>query len=447
MADGRDNRSPVALADETAPPAPPPARAQATVPEEVYRRRRRWLGAALVVLAAGAVVGIAMLPARHKDTPAAKRSVTNVTVLPVVAADFVDAVELPGVAEPNRTVTVSARVDGQVREIPCVEGRPCRRGAKLVAMETELLSAHVAQCDARVKECAAQLAGARAQRNLAKSERDSTKELYQRGASTHYSLQQAEDRLVAAEAGVEQADAALDGARAALKLAKLDEGYATITAPIDGVLDKLLVEEGEYVTAGAPVARIVDAATVRVVVDVPQRDVGYVELDDEAAIEPRLDGGDEAPRVKGRVDYIGELADPQAKTTRVEVLVGNVPRVLRSGQIVRVSLRRSVIRRAVMVPLEAIIQMEEGRAVYVVDAAGKAERRMVTLGIWRGRDVQIRSGLKAGDLLIVQGQRYVAPGEAVAVRRGETSSAGPSSRAASRPAASIVSSDSPAGGR
>ena len=74
-----------------------------------------------------------------------------------------------------------------------------------------------------------------------------------------------------------------------------------------------------------------------------------------------------------------------------------------------------------MVPLEAVSRLESGRAVYVVEA-GKARRRKVTLGIWRGRKVQVLSGLRAGDVLIVQGHHYVAEGQAVNVVRDTAAS-------------------------
>ena len=71
----------------------------------------------------------------------------------------------------------------------------------------------------------------------------------------------------------------------------------------------------------------------------------------------------------------------------------------------------------ILVPLSAVIPLEGGRAVYVVEN-GVAVRRPVTLGFLVGQSVHVLSGLSAGDLLIVEGQRYVAPGKPVRIVRG-----------------------------
>ena len=102
----------------------------------------------------------------------------------------------------------------------------------------------------------------------------------------------------------------------------------------------------------------------------------------------------------------------------MEILVDNARRALHSGQIVRVRLRRRVVRNVIMVPLAAVIPLEDGRAVYVVEN-GTAQRRDVELGFWRGRSVQVLSGLKAGEKLIIRGHQYVASGQAVKVVEAE----------------------------
>ena len=398
--------------------APPPR------PEDVYRRRRGWLGAIIVLVAAGGVCALAMLPGRKEDKPAAKRLLTKVTVQPVVSADFTDTIDLPGVVQPDRTVMVSARVAGTLVKIACKEGDPCNKGGRLIVLDGERLSVRLAQAEALVRRVTAQVSQAGAERDLAKLEVETAAKLHEQNAATDFTLKQAKDGLRLAEAGVEQAEAGLAEAEAARKAAKLDLGYATITAPIDGVLDEVLFEEGELVAAGDPVVRIVDVVKVRVVVDVPQRDIRYVKPGHEETVLPDLEAGPDGPKLTGTVVHISKLADPDARTTRVEVLVDNASGELRSGRPVLVRLRRRVIKQAVMVPLEAITQLESGRAVYIVED-GEAARRLVALGVWSGRQVQILPdqregwGLRAGEMLIVRGHQYVAPGQAVEIVKPE----------------------------
>lgn len=319
----------------------------------------------------------------------AKPQPVNVTVEVVrAAADLPEEFKLPGVVEPNRVVEVSAEVAGRVERIGIPQGRICKAGDRLVFLNTDILRA----------------AHDRAKAQAEFDERDLRR------------LAQARGRGVATATELDQAGTRAAASRAAFDLAAAHLARATIAAPVGGVLNDVLVEVGEYVSGGTPVARIVDVDTVKVVVDSPEREVHMLRLGQGSLISAGVPGGRE---VTGKITYIGELADPRARTTRVEISVSNPPgadgrRVLRSGQIVRVRLVRRVLARAILIPLSAVIPLESGQAVYVVEG-GKASRRRVELGFFRGKHVRVISGLADGDRLIVSGQRYVGPGQAVRV--------------------------------
>jgi membrane fusion protein (multidrug efflux system) len=87
---------------------------------------------------------------------------------------------------------------------------------------------------------------------------------------------------------------------------------------------------------------------------------------------------------------------------------------LHSGQIVLVRLTRQTFQNAIFIPLLAVIPMEASKSVYVVEN-GQAVRKDVELGVIQGDRIQILKGLDAGDQLIVQGHRFVAPGLKVTI--------------------------------
>jgi len=176
------------------------------------------------------------------------------------------------------------------------------------------------------------------------------------------------------------------------------------------VLNDFLVEEGEYVLVGAPVAEIVETNVVKVVVEVPERDIVF--FDTGRKTEVLVHTRDEDKWLTGKITFISELADQQTRSTRMEITVANEEGLVRSGQIVLVKLTRRVLKDALLIPLLAVIPMEEGNAVYVVNST-EAERQMVVLGIFKGDRVQIKSGIKPGDKLIIAGHRFVAPGQKV----------------------------------
>ncbi|HUT01617.1 MAG TPA: efflux RND transporter periplasmic adaptor subunit [Phycisphaerae bacterium] len=360
----------------------------------------------VVLLAAvGFVVVVAVLPAPANKAPAKAILPVNVQVLtvePIPRMD--DTIVLPGTIEPNTVVQVAAEVAGRIEQLPSPEGRPCQAGDVLVRLNTDLLQAELDRTKARL--------------DFDKRERVRMYDLRDRGVATDNEVDQARTQEAASQAAYDVTRAQLD--------------RATIVAPTSGVLNRLPEERGEYVTAGTVVAEIVDIDTVLAVVDVPERDIRYLKRGQPATIrDESLDGN----ALTGTVRYLSELAEERSRTTRVEIAVDNRRRVLRSGQIVTVELSRRTLQDVTMVPLDAVIPLEDGYRVYVVES-GKAVPRTVTLGFFKGRRVRVLSGLKPGERLITVGQYYVGPGQAVTVRPDPAASqpAGRPSTAPSQPA-------------
>jgi membrane fusion protein (multidrug efflux system) len=149
---------------------------------------------------------------------------------------------------------------------------------------------------------------------------------------------------------------------------------------------------------------------VKVAVEIPERDIAFLSAGEKAQVIAESKGREVS--LTGAATFISQLADARTRCTRMEITVANQEGLLRSGQIVRVRLTRQILKDAILIPLAAVIPMEDGKAVYVVEAS-KSQRRNVELGIIRGNRVQIRSGLAPGDRLIVAGHRFVAPDQKV----------------------------------
>jgi membrane fusion protein (multidrug efflux system) len=241
-----------------------------------------------------------------------------------------------------------------------------------------------------------QFDSAKAQLEYDQIEYERMANLVKENATAQRDLDNATVQLAISEARLEEIRARLDRTR--------------ILAPIGGVLDNRLVDKGEYVDPGNPVADLVETDPVKVVVEVPERDTAFFTPGDNVEVLAETKGLQEC--LVGEIEFISELANAQTRSTRVEILLENKERLLRGGQIVRVRLRRRILKDAILIPLLAVIPMEDSMAVYVVNSA-QAQRREVQLGIIKGDRVQVLSGLKAGDQLIVAGHRFVAPGQKV----------------------------------
>jgi len=334
----------------------------------------------LVLLAASFVVVVAVLPKPEEVEPPQQVPAVNVTVLPIVPIkDFKDTFTIPGSVEPNSVVRVAAEVPGRIENIAVVEGQAVKAGDKLAELNTDLLQASFDQAKATMDFDARELLR--------------VKGLLDRGVATHTEHDQARAKAEASKAMFDAAKAQLD--------------RAVIYSPTSGTLNKVPVESGEYASPGTIVAEIVETDPVLVVVDVPERDMRYLRVGKtETIFADALD----SKEFTGRIQYISAVADVASRTTRVEIVLPNPDGLLRSGQIVTVHMERRTIPEAIMIPLEAAISLEIGYRVYVV-AGGLAEPRQVKLGLLKGRDVRVLSGLAAGDKLIVRGQYYVGAGQ------------------------------------
>jgi membrane fusion protein (multidrug efflux system) len=299
----------------------------------------------------------------------------TVTAEPQLADTF----DLPAVIEPNRIITISAEVAGRIESIPLEKGNAVRTGDLLIQLNADLIQP--------------QYETAKAQFERDKIEFNRMKNLVKDNATAQIDLDNATTQLAISKASLEEVRARLDRTR--------------IFAPTDGVLNDVPVEEGEYVDPGVPVAEVVETDTVKVVVDVPERDTSFLEIDSKAEIFTEVKG--QTISLEGKITFINELADSQTRSTQMEIALDNKERLLRCGQIVLVRLRRRILEDVIMIPLLAVIPMEDSKAVYVVNST-TAQRREVKLGIIRGELVQITSGLEPGDKLIVAGHRLVAPG-------------------------------------
>jgi len=375
----------------------------------------RWVGPALILTAAVAgVVVVVLLPPRDKTqevTPPEPMAVGVETVTAV--ASLHDTVELDGSVEPQWVVNVAAEVSGRVERYatiascparPLKEGDPIAAGALILYLNKDLLEAEFQRAFEQHEFD---------QRDLKRVE-----QAVARNVATPMQLDEAKTRE------------RISGAILADIRARLDR--TTIRSPVAGVLNKLPVEVGEYVQPGTPVAQVVNTDTMKVVVDVPEKDIPFLRLGDEVQIFDHIGGPQLAV---GKITYISKLADDLALTTRVEIEVSNEDKNLYDGQIVAVRLHRQDIPDAILIPLRAVIPLEAGYLVYVIED-GKVAKRRVEIDV-----VLVTGGeLQVGDVLIVDDPRQVGPDQQVEVVETTTPPA-------SRPAATASATGSaPASG-
>jgi membrane fusion protein, heavy metal efflux system len=303
-------------------------------------------------------------------------------------------------ARPGGAADVVAPIDGRLtRVVEVALGASVSRGQELA----RLLPPPSAPADLP------QLQRARAEAQtalaLATRDRERAERLTSAGAAPGKRLdearsaeEQAKARLTAAEASLAQYNAARAGG------ATDAEGSFIVRAPVNGVIAQRDAATGANVTAGRVLFRVVDAAQVHVVGQVPEAQAARARLAQAAEIEI---AGQPARVPTGRLVSVGKVLDPQSRTLPITFAFDNRMLGLPVGQAAFLHLLMEITQPRPVVPAAAIVD-DAGRPIVFVQREGETfERRAVTLGPRSGDVVQITEGVKTGDRVVTKGAYLV----------------------------------------
>lgn len=207
-------------------------------------------------------------------------------------------------------------------------------------------------------------------------------------------------------------DAAMTVADANFRTAEARLGYANITAPFAGTITARQLDPGAVVAVGATLFTLADFDSVKVVVNILEKDVPMVAVGTKAVIV-----ADAMPEdtFAGRVGRTSDAVDPATRTMRVEVFVANPAHHLKPGMYATASLFLFEHPDAITVPAAAVQRVAGDTFVYVVER-DTARRKPVRTGIEQAARTEILSGLTGGESLITTGQQYVREASPVTVQ-------------------------------
>lgn len=286
---------------------------------------------------------------------------------------------LRGRTEASRWVDVKAETRGRIVEVVAREGARVGRGDAIVRLAMEDRAERLAGAEARVR-----------QRRI---EFDAAKSLRRKGF-------RAETKLAAAAAE-------LEAAIAHVARISIDIDRTGIGAPFAGVIETRGVELGDFVESGDVIARVVDEDPYLVVGQVSERDVGL--LEEGAAGVARLAGGE---TVKGRVRYIGSVAETATRTFRVEFEVPNRAGALRGGVTAEIRIPVESVQAHFLSP--ALLTLDDEGALGVRTVNGDAVVEFVPVSVFAAETGGVWvTGLPPAVTVITVGQEFVRHGQPV----------------------------------
>lgn len=328
----------------------------------------------------------ASLPA---DTAQTDASVVPVRLAAVQQVERAEPVVASGLVSSSEEARLSFKVGGIINKLYVDEGQSVRKGQLLTTLNLTEIDAQVSQ---------AHLAQEKAERDLGR-----VKKLYADTAATLEQLQ--------------NATTGSNVAKQNLTIAQFNRGYAQIRASVDGTVTRKLVNEGEYVAAGAGVYLLSGnrRSDWVVRVGISDKDWARLKLGDRASV--RLDAYPDRV-LTGTISELAQAADPMNKLYEVEIRVAGNGVKLAPGLFAKVTLTPAQQRTYSLVPIESIVEGNgKDGFVYVLAADRRHIRKQpVQIGYISGDNVLLTAGLPATSQVITSGSAYLTEGSVVAVK-------------------------------
>ena len=335
----------------------------------------------------------------------------EVSVLTVAPERIALTTELPGRLEATRVAQVRARVAGIVLQQSFREGSEVKAGEVLFRIDSAPFQATVNNAQAALAKAEANLA----QANLKVQRYRPLVETYA------ISKQEFDDALTAQS----QTTADLASARAVLDQARLNLGYATVTAPISGRIGRTLVTEGALVGQGEATPLAIIQQLDPIYVNLTQSSTDLARLKQALASGQLKSAGQGMAKVtlvsedgsiyphSGKLFFSDLTVDESSGAILMRAEFPNPLRALLPGMYVRARLDQAVNEHAITVPQQAVIRGTDGASVWLVGPEGKVAAQPVTADAAQGGKWIVSQGLKAGDRIIVEGLQKIKPGAIV----------------------------------
>ncbi len=419
-------------------------------------RRKSFLWRAILFFACLGVVVWYSVSCRTQEQPAngeKKKPVPLVEVEPVKTDSIARMLDLTGEVIPGNAVIISSMKEGRIELCPWREGDDVVSGETLVTIDREVHRAEELAAQAVMKLAQAKLddllAGTRpeeirrAEANLKRAEVtfrearqsfDRQSELFRQQSTSQDLVDKARERMEVAEAEMSAAmdtlvmlkagptlteiavqKAALSEANARLVLARAHLAECEITAPFDGIISRVHVRPGDMASSRAPLIEMFDSSSLVIRFAVPEAHAVAVRAGMNLQVSLDAMPG---RSLSAEIVRVYPVMDPAMRTRTVEARITDHID-LAPHMFARVVLTVARAEKALVVPAEAILLSPTGQRMLYLIEEGKAVRRQVAIGIEQGARVQILSGVKSGDKVVVGGNEQLKPGMSVRIAQDQ----------------------------
>lgn len=395
------------------------------------------LGGALLL--AGGAWAMLQFNRPHPVPEAALSPAIAVETLTIHSQPIANTLELSGTIRPIDQATLSTRVTGRITQLSLEAGDRFRQGDILARIDVMDMTAQTSQAESGVAQAQAEVARSQATLNQLESQNLEAKaslrlaqinqtrmaQLQIEGAvsqsqldEANTALDEAQARVAQTEAGIQQAQAAIAQAQAAVNRAQssvtsasASESYGTVVAPFDGVVVQKLAYAGEIAAPGTALLKIENPDRLQLEISVPEENLRFVRVGQPVQVQ--VDAVNQT--FSTTIGQIVPASDPNSRSFLVKIPLNHSGRLI-SGMFGRIALPLGETQETILIPTNALIQRGQLQGVYVVEAnesQSTAVLRWVKTGQQHDGQVEIVSGLMAGDRIITNNIAQLSDGQPI----------------------------------
>ena len=319
------------------------------------------------------------------------RNLTLVTTTKVTDALFKHYAEVQGDVATDQNIIIYPEFSGVLEQVKVEEGEHVQKGQTLAVIDDGGLSSQLAQLEA--------------QETLAKTTFERQKRLWEQNIGSEMQYLQAKTNYESVKNSVDQLKS---------QLAK-----TVVTAPFSGIIDEVISDQGQVVNPGQnQLFRLVSLDDMYIDADVPETYLNSIEKGTDVKVQI----GSIGKEFHGKVSQVGNTINPGNRTFNVRISIPNSKGLVKPNQIATIKLNDYSAKNAVVIPENVVQQNARGESlIYVIgektsDSTGFAQKTVVETGRVYNDSIEVKSGLKPGQTLILEGGKGLRDGQEVEIR-------------------------------
>ena len=315
----------------------------------------------------------------------------------------------------DQTVSVVPKIAGRLEEITVKLGDRVTRGQRIAKIEDQELLEQVKQAEAAFQVASATIRQREADLELAKTNAERSRNLFQRQLLPQQTLDDSEAKYQSAQAALDLARAQNTQSQARLDELRFTQQNTVITSPVNGFVARRAADAGAFVSNNAPIVDVVDITRVRLVVNVIEKDLKQIGVGNSARVEVDAFPGES---FEGRIARISPVLDPATRTASIEIEIPNGQFRLKPGMYARVGIVTDSHPNALVVPTNALVDVNGTRGVYL-SVNNVAAFRPVKTGIEGAMRTEILDGVADGDRVVTTGAGGLRNGDPIVLAGGQ----------------------------